>query len=470
MAVSIRSVLPDPQEVILSTSPAFYPAKCRHLMQIRVYQTLTSKNQPPERNTRAMITVVNAAPDTGNQGVTALCLSAVAGLAARKAGSVAVADHGRGLRQGDLGFGPVDLVGLTHNRRFWRQDNLSAVRMLARIGGGPNPTARLMAQSRAVLDISGGDSFTDLYGPRRFRAMTLTKSLAIESGVPLILLPQTLGPWREPENRRTAASILRRARSVWVRDAQSLRLLSDLLGRDFDPAIHRQGIDMAVALPARAPTAPLPAPLNAWLADGRDAPVAGLNVSGLLALDPEAARTTFSLADGHDRQIAAIARAVLMAERDMRLVLIPHVHRPLGAAESDLAAAQALARDLANDFPGRVAVLDQPLGAMQLKWVLSRLDWFAGARMHATIGAFSSGVPTLGLGYSDKQAGVFAACGIGTDALDLRRNDTATLATRATESVHARHSTRAALGVILPGLRARAETQMDDIVAQALAA
>jgi polysaccharide pyruvyl transferase WcaK-like protein len=400
-----------------------------------------------------MITIVNAAPDTGNQGVTALCLSAVSGLVSRKAGAVAVADHGRGLRRGDLGFGNVDLVGLTHNRRYWRQDNLSAVRLLAGYGGGPNPIARLVAQSRAVLDVSGGDSFTDLYGPRRFRAMTLTKRMAIESGVPLILLPQTLGPWRDADNRRTAADILRRARAVWVRDAQSLTLLADLLGPAFNPAIHRQGIDMAVALPARAPARPLTAPLDRWLVANREAPVAGLNVSGLLALDPAAARSTFGLADSHDRQISAIARAVLMAERDLRL-----------------AAAQALARDRAGDCPDRVAVLDQTLGAMELKWVLSRLDWFAGARMHATIGAFSSGVPTLGLGYSDKQAGVFAACGIGADAVDLRRHDTPTLAAMAADSVRSRDRTRATLAQLLPALLDRAESQMDTIVHQALAA
>jgi hypothetical protein len=76
--------------------------------------------------------------------------------------------------------------------------------------------------------------------------------------------------------------------------------------------------------------------------------------------------------------------------------------------------------DLAGD---RVAVLGGRPNAMELKWTLSRLDWFAGARMHATIGAFSSGVPTLGLGYSDKAQGVFAECGIGDEVADLRRLD-----------------------------------------------
>ena len=126
-----------------------------------------------------MITLLNAAPDTGNQGVSALCLSALAGLAARDAGPLAVADHGRGVRQSDMGFASVARVGLTHTRRFWRGDSLATVRAMARIGGGPSASARVIAGSRAILDVSGGDSFTDLYGPRRFRAMVLTKRLAL---------------------------------------------------------------------------------------------------------------------------------------------------------------------------------------------------------------------------------------------------------------------------------------------------
>jgi colanic acid/amylovoran biosynthesis protein len=48
-----------------------------------------------------MITLLNAAPDTGNQGVSALCHSVVAGLADRGATALSVADHGRGLRHAD---------------------------------------------------------------------------------------------------------------------------------------------------------------------------------------------------------------------------------------------------------------------------------------------------------------------------------------------------------------------------------
>jgi polysaccharide pyruvyl transferase WcaK-like protein len=412
-----------------------------------------------------MITLLNAAPDTGNEGVSALCHSAVAGLARRGVGPLNVADHGRGVRRADWGYAAVRLVGLTHHRRFWRADSLRTAHAFVRMGGGPSPAARTVAGSSAVLDVSGGDSFTDLYGAKRFRAMVLTKRLALDAGVPLILLPQKLGPFLDPRNRDEAVSILRRATAVWVRDADSLAFLETALGADFDPRRHRLGIDMAVALPARQPDELHP-PLEAWLDRGRGFPVAGLNVSGLLGNESGRARREFGLADSHPAQMEAMARALLDADPSLRLLLIPHVHLPGGHPESDFGAARALASRLGLEAADRVALVGGNPSAMELKWMLGRLDWFAGARMHATIGAFSSGTPTLGLGYSDKAKGVFAECGIGEDVADLRRLDARALAERAVASYRDRGRRRDDLARRVDALKARAEHEMDEIVRQ----
>lgn len=416
-----------------------------------------------------MLTLLNAAPDTGNQGVSALCHSAVAGLASRGAGPVSVADHGRGKRRADWGHAVVDLVGLTHHRRYWRGDSLRTAHALVRVGGGTSAAARAVLRSRAVLDVSGGDSFTDIYGERRFRAMVLTKRLALDAGVPLILLPQKLGPFRDPANRAEAVEILARAAAVWVRDAESLAFLETSLGPGFDPARHRLGVDMAVALPARKPEN-IPSEIAAWLDRSRDHPVAGLNVSGLLCNDAEQARESFGLADPHPLQIEAAARALLDADPTLKLLLVPHVHRPEGDAESDLGAARTLAARLGERGRDRVVVLDGNLDAMALKWVMGQLDWFAGARMHATIGAFSSGVPTLGLGYTDKARGVFSECGIGDEVADLRRFDARSLAARVIASFDARNRQRTLLASRVGMLRDRAEAEMDEIARQSMAA
>jgi polysaccharide pyruvyl transferase WcaK-like protein len=412
-----------------------------------------------------MITLLNAAPDTGNQGVSALCHSVVAGLAQRSKSTITVADHGRGLRKSEWGYARVNLVGLTHHRRFWRGDSLRTAHAMVRARGFASAPSRAVVSSRAVLDISGGDSFTDIYGRKRFEAMTLTKRMALDAGVPLILLPQKLGPFRDPACESEATDIMRRAAAVWVRDAQSYHYLQNQLGRDFDPRQHRLGVDVAVALPERRP-AHLPGDIRHWLSADRDFPLAGINVSGLLCNEASAARTTFGLAARHDEQIEALACAILTENARARLLLVSHVHKPVGEAESDLRAARDLCSRLGALGDGRVKVVEGQPDAMELKWILARLDWFAGARMHATIGAFSSGVPTLGLGYTDKAQGVFDECGIGSDVADLRGLDARSLAGRAVASFAARDAMRSDLGRRLPAIRARAQGEMDIISRQ----
>lgn len=412
-----------------------------------------------------MLTLLNAAPDTGNQGVCALCHATVAGLARRGAGRIVVADHGRGRRQANWEHANVDLVGLTNTRRIWRGDSLKRAYVCARLGAGASVTAHAVAQSRAVLDISGGDSFTDLYGARRFQAMILTKRLALESGVPLILLPQKLGPFQEPANLRAAVKVLRRASAVWVRDPESFRFLQNAMDDQFDPERHRLGVDVAIALPTKEPVG-VPRMVSEMLSGPRSFPLVGLNVSGLLCNDADVARRDFGLAEGHPAQIEAVARALLEADAGLQLLLISHVHRPVGHPESDLAAANELAARLGSLAEGRVHVLSGSLSAMELKWVLARLDWFAGARMHATIGAFSSGVPTLGLGYTDKTRGVFQECGLGSEVADLRRLDARQLAERTVVSFLKRTPMRVDLAKRVVGLQARASTEMDQIAHQ----
>lgn len=415
-----------------------------------------------------MYTILNAAPDTGNKGVSALCLAAVSGLATRGLKEIAVADHGRGCRSEtwQIGDGKVDVTrfGLTNSRRLWRADNLRNVRIQARLGGAFSPSARVIAKSRAILDVSGGDSFTDLYGPRRFQSMELTKRLALDNDIPLILLPQKLGPFKDRVMHAKAVDILRGAKAIFLRDAHSFDFVRDALGRDFDPERHHLGPDMATLLPLTRPAQALPEPITHWLDADRDAPLAGLNVSGLLCYKALEQKDHYGLADRHDSQIDAAANAILDSDPDIRLLLISHVQRPEGDPESDFTAAQELKLRLGNRSH-RVEVLPQDLSATELKWVLAQLDWFAGARMHATIGAFSSGVPTLGLGYSDKAYGTFAQCGIGEEVADLRKLTASDLYDAVRSSVAGRADLRNRLASVLPSVKKAASHQMDTIAA-----
>ncbi len=211
-----------------------------------------------------------ASPDTGNLGVSALCCGALGGLfRCHPDADVTVFDGGHGLRPATAEFAGRSFrywrCGATGTRRVWQRRSFWNIRVSSWLGSLGNPAVRCLREADAVLDITGGDSFTDMYGPRRFRAGSAFKRLVLALGKPLILLPQTYGPYRDPRHRAIAADIVRRAAMAWARDERSFATLRELLGDAFDPQRHRSGVDVAFALELHAPRASLPDPLATWL-------------------------------------------------------------------------------------------------------------------------------------------------------------------------------------------------------------
>jgi polysaccharide pyruvyl transferase WcaK-like protein len=254
-----------------------------------------------------------------------------------------------------------------------------------------NP-AGFLADARAcdlILDISGGDSFTDIYPDKRFAYMMGTKIMAILAGTPLVLSPQTIGPFSRQPHSAIAGWISRRARAIFTRDALSLAALDKLA-----PGVPaRQVVDVAFALPftRRAKT------------PGR--PQIGINVSGLLMNGGHAGNNEYGL--GFDyAELSHRLIETLVARGDCDIHLVPHVLAPHMPVEDDCLAAERL--------QARWPELRRPAdfnGPSDAKSFISGLDFLTGARMHATIGAFSSGVPVVPISYSRKFEGLFGALG-----------------------------------------------------------
>src|SRR5690606_21378999 len=72
-----------------------------------------------------------------------------------------------------------------------------------------------------LIDIAEGDSFTDVYGGRRYVKQVASKLVALATRTPLVLAPQTIGPFRSRATRALPALILRRAEAVFARDRPS---------------------------------------------------------------------------------------------------------------------------------------------------------------------------------------------------------------------------------------------------------
>jgi colanic acid/amylovoran biosynthesis protein len=419
------------------------------------------------RETPLTLSFFGAAPDTPNLGVSALCQSFLEGILEREPDArIAVFDNGFGVRPGTCRVQGTSrsytLFGGRNSRRFHRSDTLWNIRCCARVGGLWNPASRAILSSQALVDISGGDSFTDLYGPRRFEGITLPKLTALENGVPLVLLPQTYGPFDTARCREIARKIVRGAACAWARDERSFVVLRELLGPDFDASKHRCGVDIAFAMTPCAPAAEsVPAELERWLASPERRPVIGFNVSGLIYRHPVAAREQYKFRADYRETVVAFLRRILR-DSDARIALVPHV---FGDRESDAKSCEAVVAALGSDAIGRILVVPGVFDATEIKWVISRLDWFCGMRMHSTIAALSTGVPTAAIAYSMKTRGVFESCDQGSHVADPRDLDTADVVDRLWSSWLARTTARETLRAALPRVLAKAAEQMDSVIA-----
>ncbi|WP_080063419.1 polysaccharide pyruvyl transferase family protein [Ruminiclostridium hungatei] len=86
---------------------------------------------------------------------------------------------------------------------------------------------------------------------------------------------------------------------------------------------------------------------------------------------------------------------------DSQIALVPHV---LWEHDNDMVPLSELYGLFKTT--GRVVLLDGSYNCMELKGFISRCKLFIGARTHATIAAYSTGVPTLVIGYSVKARGI----------------------------------------------------------------
>ncbi len=352
-------------------------------------------------------------------------------------------------------------IGARGGRRYYAPENLAAMAAFSHLGrslGRLHPSIRVLDRCDAVLDVSAGDSFSDIYGDKRFWTVTRPKLIAKRRGIPLVLLPQTYGPFRGHEARRVAREAVLGAEVAWARDRHSFEALKDLLGDGFDESRHCQGVDMAFNLRTVDPGGTLGPDVREFIEQKADHPLIGLNVSGLIGLDPDGARRNFGLRANYLDVLDLFIRAALR-NPEVRLLLIPHVMTPIGSFGSDREACLRVLDRLGPSLTSRVRVTPIDLDECEVKWLISKVDWFCGTRMHSTIAALSSGVPTAAIAYSDKTLGVFESCRVGSQVIDPRQLETQAAAERLVESFESRAHTRGVLAATIEGVKARAAEQ-----------
>lgn len=333
-------------------------------------------------------------------------------------------------------------------RRFdaWR------LRLVARwLGSAPALARRLLsAEARADLEAyrsadlvvsSGGTYLVEKYG---LEPPILDYELTLALGRPLVFFTQSLGPFRDPDNRRRLGRIFREARALLVRDAPSQAHLEEL----GVPAYRvLRCADAAFAL-ARDP-----APSG----DSDRPPRIAISVREWRHF-----RTT-DPAEGQRRYLDSVAALVarLVRERDASVVFLSTCQGMPEYWTDDSQAALEIAGRLREDVARRVEVDREARGPRELIDAYAGFDAVVATRMHAAILALCAGTPVLPIAYEFKTRALFEGMGLGEWVTDIEAISPDSFSVRGDAFLSALPDLRATVAREVPRLREAAFRPVD---------
>lgn len=241
-----------------------------------------------------------------------------------------------------------------------------------------------------VFDFTAGDSFTDIYGEERFYDRTGLKKKVVDSGIPLILGSQTIGPFKDSNVQKYATDVIERCKAVFVRDGQS---------KDYVEQISKAKpiltTDVAFFLPYEKK-------------EKKDSiKRVGFNPSGLLWMGGYDGKNQFGLTVDYQDYCKKIIQFLQEQGYEVHLILHAYfktIKKGYYHADNDKLAVDALH----EIFPNTI-IATYFATPMEAKSYISGMDLFIGARMHATIAAISAGVPVIPFSYSRKFEGLFSS-------------------------------------------------------------
>ena len=244
----------------------------------------------------------------------------------------------------------------------------------------------------AVADF-GGDGFSDIYGQKILDNRYDQYTVISKAGIPFIILPQTIGPFQKKNNLNYAISVIKYAREVYVRDdkfTEQLKKLKVNFTRtpDLSSFMSPEPFDIEIKKEA-----------------------IGLNVSGLAYFN------NFPNLEGQFDTYPSLIDSIIryFQNKGCYIYLIPHSYNysnPV-SVNDDMEACRLVYKRLSNKK--NIFFVNHNLSAPQVKYVISKMNFFIGTRMHANFAAIYTGVPLFGLAYSYKFSGAFYANGLNGD-------------------------------------------------------
>lgn len=249
---------------------------------------------------------------------------------------------------------------------------LTKKKVLADLPRRRGPIVDYFSHFDLIVDTGGGDSFTDIYGVRRLVLQRYMYEAARRAKVPIVMSPQTIGPFDTVAGKKLARSVLKNADLVCSRDPVSTECAAR-----FGRRVDHETTDLVFAVPVY--TRPKMCDVV-------------LNCSGLLWNENPHVESDYYRELIHEL-------IVLLVEAGRSVTLLPHVIGSQGV-DNDVPVAMEL-HDFYKERGVRVAV---PADLWEMREILASSNVLVGSRMHACLNAISVGTPAIALAYSRKFA------------------------------------------------------------------
>jgi len=106
----------------------------------------------------------------------------------------------------------------------------------------------------------------------------------------------------------------------------------------------------------------------------------------------------------------------ILSDTNANIALIPHVTMPM---DNDHSLLSDIEQSIPERFKPRVWLAGEHFSAAELKYIISKCRLLVCSRTHASIAAYSSGVPALVLSYSVKSAGIAEDLGTSEHVINV---------------------------------------------------
>jgi colanic acid/amylovoran biosynthesis protein len=411
--------------------------------------------------------ILGATFGTDNLGVSALTAGTIESIRHTfPAAEILLLDYGVSPERYALGDDPpvpITLVNMRFSKKFYLKNNVARLLATALVQRwvpfrslwegreARGPILSRIRKADIIVALSGGDSFSDIYGLRRLLYVALPQILVLAMKKPLVLLPQTLGPFAKGFSKALARSIMGGARLVYSRDYRGLEeFRSD--GKPGSPKDkYRFCYDVGFAV---RPARPGRMDLDGLLESEVPPFLAGLNVSGLLYRGGYSGRNDFGLKCDYRLLIDGIIKNII-TDTKATIILVPHVFGEGEDTESDSTVCARLYERLKPLYGERLYLARGRYDQSEIKYLIGLCHFFIGSRMHACIAAISQNIPTVSIAYSQKFKGVMETVGVERHVADPRSMDQAEILALIGRALGERDGTQRQLQLKMPEVRGR---------------